>query len=76
MTAAHARVTTTLVISGMTCGHCVQHVESALAALPDVTAQVRLDRGTAEVHHPSAVSIEAVVAAVHDAGYPAEPAGR
>jgi copper chaperone CopZ len=71
-----ARVSTTLTISGMTCGHCVQHVESALSALPDVTAHVDLDSATAEVYHSSAVSLDDVVAAVEDAGYTATPVGR
>jgi copper chaperone CopZ len=71
MTAAHAGVSTTLAISGMSCGHCVQHVESALAALPDVTAHVDLDTTTAEVHHSTAVSLDVVVAAIEDAGYTA-----
>ncbi len=74
MTAAHARVTTTLAISGMTCGHCVQHIASALAEIPDVTATVDLDHATAEVQHSTAVPVEVLVAAVLDAGYTAEPA--
>lgn len=69
MTAAH--VTTTLVISGMTCSHCAQHVESALAAVPDVTASVDLDTATAEVHHDSTVPLMAVIEAVQGAGYTA-----
>jgi len=72
MTAADTRVTTTLAISGMTCGHCVQHVESALAELPDVAARVALDTATAEVRHPSTVPLDALVAAIEDAGYTAE----
>jgi Cu+-exporting ATPase len=70
------RVTTTLDISGMNCDGCAQHVQGALAALPEVTARVDLAASTAEVHHPSTVSLDTVVAVVRDAGYTAEPARR
>jgi P-type Cu+ transporter len=76
VTAARTPVTTTLAISGMTCGHCVQHVESALAELVDVTAHVDLAGATAEVHHSPAVPVADLVAAIQDAGYTAVPAGR
>jgi copper chaperone CopZ len=67
---------TMLTISGMTCSHCAQHVEGALGALPEVTARVDLDAATAEVHHPSTVTLDAVLAAVQDAGYTAVLARR
>lgn len=67
---------TILTISGMTCTHCAGHVESALGALPDVTARVNLDASTVEVHHPPSIPLDAVVAAIHDAGYTAQLARR
>jgi P-type Cu+ transporter len=76
VTAARAHVTTTLAISGMTCGHCVEHVESALAELAGVTVHVDLAGATAEVHHSPAVPVADLVAAIQDAGYTAEPACR
>ena len=39
----------TLVIEGMTCGHCAAHVERALNALPGVLAKVDLQRKEARV---------------------------
>lgn len=41
---------TTLKIAGMTCGHCVKHVEAALRRVPGVTAvTVDLARGEAKI---------------------------
>lgn len=59
----------TLSISGMSCGHCLNAVNQALAGL----AGVRVDSvrmGRAEVHFDPAVTDTArIVAAVEDAGY-------
>ncbi len=60
-----------LAITGMTCGHCVSSVHTALASVPGVqvddvrigSAQVRVDAS------PASASTEAVLAAVQDAGY-------
>ncbi|OLT16986.1 hypothetical protein BJF78_13730 [Pseudonocardia sp. CNS-139] len=73
MTTAHAETTTTLAVTGMTCGHCVRHVEGALTALPGVTAEVDLDAATATVRHPSGIDMDAVLGAIEEAGYTAEP---
>ncbi len=65
------RLTTTLKVSGMTCGHCVNHVTKALQAVPGVeSAEVSLEDGIAMVtgQIDAAVLIQAVV----DAGYSAE----
>ncbi|MET0090662.1 MAG: heavy metal translocating P-type ATPase [Candidatus Thiodiazotropha sp.] len=44
------RLTTTLKVTGMTCGHCVNHVTKALQAVPGVeSAEVTLDDGSAVV---------------------------
>ena len=69
--------TTRLAIGGMSCGHCVRAVESALGALPGVrSATVRLEEGTATVEHePGAVEPERIVEAVEEEGYTAEVAG-
>jgi copper chaperone len=64
----------TLHITGMSCGHCLNAVSSALSKLPGVTIQsVRIGRAELE-HDPDTTSPEAIVAAVADAGYSAVPA--
>ncbi|WP_437673865.1 CopZ family metallochaperone [Sorangium sp. So ce131] len=63
-----------LVIEGMTCGHCVQAVSKALAKVPGVTrvGEVSLERGEAAVE--GSATVEALLAAVRDAGYEARAA--
>lgn len=56
-------------IEGMTCGHCVAHVEKALKSLPGAEGvKVDLKKNQAEVKAISADD-EAIKAAVADAGY-------
>lgn len=62
---------TILHISGMTCNHCVMRVSKALQKISGVeSAQVDLSKAEAIVH--GSAQIEAIVAAVKDAGYGAE----
>ena len=59
---------TVLRVEGMTCGHCVRHVEEALRSVAGVEdVEVRLDAGEARVRH--AGSVEAMLAALRDEGY-------
>ncbi len=67
---------TELAITGMTCGHCVRHVDAALRGLPGVVSvEVRLGeggRGSASVTHDASVSpLAALAAAVESEGYTA-----
>ncbi|MGK3999426.1 CopZ family metallochaperone [Sorangium sp. So ce1024] len=64
-----------IAIEGMTCGHCVQAVTKALEKVPGVTrvVEVSVERGEAVVE--GSASAEALVAAVHAAGYEARDAG-
>lgn len=63
---------TVLRVDGMTCQHCVHHVSSALKKLPGVTAvEVRLAEKDATVTTNGAPAIDAMIAAVQDAGYEA-----
>ena len=64
-----APLRTELTVGGMTCGHCVGHVETALAEIPGVSADVDLDAATATVTHPPTVAIQALLDAVEEAGY-------
>jgi len=63
--------TTRLQIDDMSCAHCVQAVQQALAAVPGVerVVAVRLESGEAEV--AGRADAAALVAALADAGYSA-----
>jgi copper chaperone len=60
-----------LKVSGMTCGKCEEHVRRALARVPGVTkvGEVSREKGRAVVEGEA--KVEALVAAVKDAGYEA-----
>jgi copper ion binding protein len=61
---------TILKIEGMTCEHCVKHVTEALKSITGVSsAKVSLKHKNAEVKHDDGVTIEAMKAAVVEAGY-------
>ncbi len=62
-----------LQITGMSCGHCLNAVSTALSRLPGVTLRtVRM--GRAELNYdPAATTPELIATAVADAGYPATP---
>jgi copper chaperone CopZ len=60
-------------ITGMSCGHCLNAVSSALSQLPGVSVRsVRIGRAEME-YDPSKVSADAISAAVTQAGYTAVP---
>lgn len=65
--------TLNLSISGMSCGHCLNAVNKALAALKGVeVGSVRI--GRAELRYdPAVIQAEAIAAAVTEAGYAAVP---
>lgn len=57
-----------LIISGMSCGHCLNAVTSALGRTKDVeVVTVRIGRADLRVQGPEAV--EAAKTAIEDAGY-------
>lgn len=60
-------MTKTVVIEGMSCGHCSARVEKALNAIDGVQAKVSHETGTAEV--TGDVSDDILKKAVEDAGY-------
>jgi copper ion binding protein len=63
---------TTLSIEGMTCEHCVKHVTEALQGVSGVKkAKVNLKAGKADIDHSDGVSVDALKAAVLEAGYKA-----
>jgi copper chaperone len=65
---------TTLIVSGMTCGHCVDSVRTALEDVSGVrSARVELDRGRAVVDYDEAeTSPRELSVAVAEAGYQSE----
>lgn len=63
---------TTLSIEGMNCEHCVKAVTAALESAAGVRkAKVNLKAKNAVVEHGEATSVEALKAAVRDAGFDA-----
>lgn len=63
---------TQLNISGMSCGHCVAAVKSALNALPGVSAvDVTLEPGRATIDHDGTTPVSEMIAAVVEEGYEA-----
>ncbi len=68
--------TVRLSISGMTCNHCVMHVENALKELPGVkSAKVDLKGKSAEVtYDEGAIDTKKMSEAVAEAGYKVENA--
>jgi copper chaperone len=64
----------TLSIEGMSCHHCLNSVNKALAELPGVTIQsVRIGRADLS-YEESQVTPEVIASAVTSAGYRATPA--
>jgi copper ion binding protein len=63
-------VTTTYTVTGMTCAHCVQAVTSEISELPGVDAvEVDLAASAVTVTSAAPLSVDAVRAAVDEAGY-------
>ena len=61
---------TTLSIEWMSCEHCVKHVTETLEALTGVKkAKVNLKAGKADIDHADSVSVDALKAAVVEAGF-------
>jgi copper chaperone CopZ len=61
---------TTLTITGMTCGSCRRHVSAALEQLEGVEqVDVNLATHGASVRHSPTVSSAALIAAITEAGY-------
>jgi copper chaperone CopZ len=66
-------VETTLRVTGMSCGNCVEHVAQALRQVPGVAAvDVALAEQRARVtHDPARAPVPALIAAIEAAGYEA-----
>jgi copper chaperone len=55
-------------VQGMSCGHCVKAITSAVQA-KDPAASVRVDLAAKEVGVESALSAEQVIAVISEEGY-------
>jgi copper ion binding protein len=61
---------TTVTVSGMTCGHCASSVREEIAAIPGVSAvDVDLASGTVTIDSDTPIEAAAILNAVEDAGY-------
>lgn len=61
---------TTYRVTGMTCGHCASAVSGEISTLSGVRdVQVDVDRGAVTVTSDNPLPVEAVRAAVDEAGY-------
>jgi copper chaperone len=60
-------------VQGMTCGHCVRAVTSAIKA-EDPSADVQIDLGKGEVKVQSQLAAEQVIGLIEEEGYSAKVA--
>ncbi len=70
------RKTVTLVVTGMSCGHCVMATRQRLASVPgvfDVAVTLAPPRAVV-TYDPATTGVERLEAAVRDAGYSAREA--
>lgn len=59
-----------ILVEGMSCGHCVNHVKEALSELNGVTSvDVSLEAKTAVIQSSIDVKNEDIKSAIDDAGY-------
>ena len=62
-------------VTGMTCGHCESAVDKALSTLPGVTRVVKVSREEELVVVEGNPDVQALIAAIEEEGYAAEPRG-
>ena len=62
-----------LAITGMTCGHCVAAVKKVLAAVPGVEVTLSPPRAVVSCD-PSRTTVEMLLKATAEEGYPSTPA--
>ena len=62
--------TTTVTVTGMTCGHCVSSVREEVGNIPGVTeVAVDLASGRVDIDSADPIARDAIAAAVDEAGY-------
>ena len=61
---------TTITVSGMTCGHCVNHVSEEISKIPGVVSvDITLETGAVLISSTLDIDTRAVEAAVVETGY-------
>lgn len=58
-----------ILVEGMSCGHCVNHVSEALKEIGATEVEVSLEKKLATAEISEDVTDEAIKAAIEDAGY-------
>ncbi|MBC8060015.1 MAG: heavy-metal-associated domain-containing protein [Clostridiaceae bacterium] len=58
-----------ILVEGMSCGHCVNHVSEALKEIGATEVEVSLERKLATAELAEDVTDEAIKVAIEDAGY-------
>lgn len=62
--------TTTITVTGMTCGHCASSVREEINEIPGVTGvNVDLESGRVDIESNTEIDSAAITAAVDEAGY-------
>ncbi|WP_333894427.1 heavy-metal-associated domain-containing protein [Mycolicibacterium gadium] len=62
--------TTTVTVTGMSCGHCATSVREEITEIPGVrSVDVDLASGSVTIDSDSALEADAIKTAVEDAGY-------
>ncbi|WP_102143755.1 heavy-metal-associated domain-containing protein [Mycobacterium hubeiense] len=62
--------TTTVTVSGMTCGHCASSVREEVGSIPGVAAvDVDLNSGTVTIDSDRQIDADVIRGAVEEAGY-------
>lgn len=62
-----------LKVTGMTCGHCENAVNKALAGVPGVTRVMKVSREDERVVVEGDAAVQALISAIEEEGYTAEP---
>jgi len=58
-----------ILVEGMSCGHCVNHVTEALKEIGATEVEVSLERKIATAEVAASITDEAIKLAIEDAGY-------
>ena len=58
-----------ILVEGMSCGHCVNHVTEALKEVGATDISVSLEKKLATAEIANSITDEAIKAAIEDAGY-------
>ena len=58
-----------ILVEGMSCGHCVNHVSEALKEIGATEVEVSLERKLATAEVADNITDEVIKAAIEDAGY-------